>query len=302
MLFMNNSNKVKIPVVLASDENYAPYLFVTMYSAIQNKADNSIYDFYILVPNKFSNNCKKLFKNLETSTVFVNFVDMNDMFQSSKTTIKHITYPTYYRLLLAELLPDYDKVLYLDTDVIVLKDLKSLYDYDLNENYIAGVKAAAYILNEKTESLYYKSIGLPELSGYINAGVTLWNIKKIRDDNITPGLISLVDENFKSQDQDIINVVFYGRILFLDFSFNVMTKYLSGKYAKNDLYDIYGKDVFECGLKNPCIIHYADKRKPWRTIFIPYGIIWWKYALLAFINMKMGLRFFLTILIRPFIW
>ncbi len=272
---------IKIPVVLASDENYTLFMFVTILSAVKNKSPNTYYDFYLLVPSNYSEKRKKLFYKFNSKDVHITFICMDNSFQNLRMNINYITYPTYYRLKMADLLPEFDKVLYLDTDVIVLEGLEDFYNINLGSNYIGGVKAAECIMQCKNNSRYYSSIGLDDTSQYINAGVTLWNLKKIREENITSKLIELSQKNFGGMDQDVINVTFYNKILCLDFRYNVMTKYITGdKIKKEQLYNIYGREAYEEGLKHPYVIHYADAKKPWINLFTPFAVKWWKYMLM----------------------
>ncbi len=266
---------MKIPVVLASDNNHAALMYITMLSAIKNMAEDSFYDFYLLVSENFSEKNKKRLLKLQADRVNINFICMQNEFQDLQMKISHITCPTYYRLKMADLVP-FDKVIYLDTDVVVLKDLCRLYNTDLKDNFIAGVKAAECIMERKNNGKYYSDIGLDDTSQYINAGVTLWNLKKIREENITPELLKLSQKNFGGMDQDVINVAFYDKILHLDFCYNVMTKYVTGDKTK--FYDIYGENSYLDGLEHPYIIHYAGTEKPWTNIFCSYSQFWWRYA------------------------
>jgi lipopolysaccharide biosynthesis glycosyltransferase len=174
----------------------------------------------------------------------------------------------------------------MDTDVIVLKDLTNLFSTDLEGNYIAGVKAAGYIINKDKTEKYYISIGLKNITEYINAGVTLWNLDNIRRDNLTPKLLELAAKNFSSMDQDVINVAFQGNIKHLPLKYNLMTPYerrysdkTSAEYKK--LVSIYKDDSLNEAFSDPVIIHYADKVKPWndKTSFLSQ--VWWKYAKLT---------------------
>jgi lipopolysaccharide biosynthesis glycosyltransferase len=274
----------KIPIVLASDNNYIPQMYVTIVSALENKNQETFYDFYLLISKKLNTKNEKYFYNLEKhyQNCKINFIVMYNSFNDVKMTISHIKKPTYYRLKMSELLPDnYEKAIYLDVDIIVLKDLQEFFNTDLTDSYIGGVKAAGYIL-EKTLDEYYKKVGLRDKSKYINAGVTIWNLKKIRESNLLNELYDSASRNYCSMDQDVINIVFQNNIKILDFKFNVMTKYKK-KYLKNkkgyeQLISIYSKEQLEEGINNPVIIHYADKIKPWFDTKGWFADEWWKYA------------------------
>lgn len=273
------------PVILASDNNYAPQMLVTIISLLENKNINSFYDFYLLIPKKFSKKILNAFKQLDNKyfNFKINFIEMHNDFISNKMQITHITHPTYYRLKAAQKLPlKYDKALYLDVDTIVLKDLNDIFDIDLKDAYIAGIEAAGIIINHYKSPQYFDSIGISNMDHYINAGVTLWNLKRIREDNLTPKLLSLANNNYRTMDQDVINVAFQNNIKILPFKYNIMTKYKNEIEAMDEeFYKLYGEKNIEEGLESPYIIHYADKIKPWADCNSYKADYWWKYANLS---------------------
>lgn len=288
---------MNIPVILASDNNYAPYMSVLMISILKNAKSNPNFDFYLLVPDNFKNEFKT---KIENDCNFygnkqINFINMKNAFCETKRMISHISEQTYYRLRAAEILPDkYDKCIYLDIDIIVNSDLSNLYNIDLEDNYVAGVKAASYHFNENFHRRHCEEVGLPDICQYINAGVIVLNLKKIRVNNITSLLCTTALNNFPSQDQDVINKVFYNHIKQLPFKYNVMTKYKSiadstlPEYEK--LCNLFGSESISEAISNPLIIHYADKIKPWQDKSCIFSNYWWKYAKCS--------RFYYTIFFR----
>lgn len=267
--------KTTIPVILSSDNNYAPFMYVTMVSILKNAHDNTCYDFYLMVPSAFSRrNIQRIMSLKKKYRCNVHFIDMKNAFADLTMQIAHITSPTYYRLLAADLLPqEYDKCIYLDTDVCVQQDLSQLFNVTLGDNYVAGVRAAAYC---SKPDFHKDRLKLSDVSNYVNAGVLVINLKKIREDNLTQKFIKLTKMNYQSQDQDVLNVACYERILILPLKYNFMTKY-------ENMWDnvperIYKKDEIKEARKHPIIIHYADKIKPWHKVRNEYDKIWWSYA------------------------
>ena len=257
----------RIPIVLAADENYAPQMYITILSALKSKNTESFYDIFCLLSDRFSAETEEVFFELQNKfeNTKIRFIPMNNDFKSQEMQISHISTPTYYRLRMPEILKEYEKAIYLDVDIIVLKDLSEFFNIDIDDYYIAGVKAAGYILDEKQQQ-YCASIGIEDISGYINAGVTLWNLEKIRKDNLCDKLIELAERNFRSMDQDVINLAFYGKIKILPFRYNLMTKYYDRILNQRELLDkIYGKKEIDEAIDSPVIIHYADYVKPWST-------------------------------------
>lgn len=272
-----------IPIVLASDENYVPYMYVTILSLLKNKNVDTEYDIYCLVTSSIKKQAKEKFLKLqEKYQTNIKFIDMGDFFSDNVVQINHITIPTYYRLKMPELLQNYEKAIYLDTDVIVLKDLTEYYNTDISNCYIAGVLAAGYKFNEESNKAYYDSIGLKSIRNYVNAGVTLWNLDKIRNDNKINELYDLANKNFNSMDQDVVNVAFQDGIKTLELKYNMMTTYYDITNPDGQKYsqyvEIYGENSIKEALKDPVIIHYADKIKPWDKSNSWLAKYWWKYA------------------------
>ena len=269
-------------IVMASDNNYFKPLIVTVYSLLQNKDKKTRYQITILIPGNFDRNNKETIIRLVSGYrgCKVAFVDMAETYNAVEMKIAHITTPTFYRLKLPEIISA-TRCLYLDVDVIVRKDLRGLFETDMGDNYVAGVKAASYYKNSKHHA---ERIGIPALDNYVNAGVLLMNLDAMRRDNLVEAFDKEVSVGYKSQDQDIINKVCYGKILVLPPEYNSMTKYKNShpdKYDNDDMKHLqicYTKEEWIKACTDPYIIHYADKCKPWDSRDIDHADEWWKYA------------------------
>ena len=272
---INNSNKIEldIPIVLSSDNKYAPFMYTTMLSILENKNKDTFYVFYLLVPENFSNNNKRLILQLKHEyQCNINFIYIKKFFENLEMKISHITFPTYYRLLIGDLLPDYlEKCIYLDVDICVLKDLTSLYNINITNNYIAGVISPSYYF--KNNTIHCKRLNLPSMNQYINAGMLLVNLKEIRKDNMTKKFIDLSKKNYKSQDQDVLNVACYGKILTLAPKYNAMVTRL--KEYDNKLKTLYTEEEIIEANNFPYIIHYSDRNKPWNSLYVYMEKYWW---------------------------
>lgn len=268
-----------LPVIFATDSNYAEYTYVAVLSCLHTKSSSSKYHFYILVSQDVCDSQKSAFMALlqDWPDCAISFIEMQDSFSTTSLLISHISTPTYYRLKLASLLPDVDKAIYLDSDIIVRDDLQALFNSELGDKCIAGVRAAGYITNESNRS-YYRELGVEDLSGYINAGMTIWNLRRIRELKKEPELIALVEKGLKSMDQDAINIAFHKEIHHLPLKYNMMVSYVDRiKNAETrDAYEkIYGADELAEALASPVIVHYAHKVKPWHGLDVPMARFWW---------------------------
>ena len=266
---------INIPIVLSADDEYAPYMYTSMVSILENRYKNTYYSFYLLVPYNFSKNIESLILDITNKYICsIYFIHIERLFENLIMKIRHITLPTYYRLLIGDLLPiEMSKCIYLDVDICVNKDLSELFNIDMNNNYIAGVVAAGYYFSEKYNCL---RLNLTSMKQYVNAGMLVLNLNQIRKDNMTRKFIELSKRNYDSQDQDVLNVACYGKIITLPPKFNAMVFRL--KENNPLLRDLYKEeDIIEANIE-PYIIHYADKNKPWNSIEVYMEKYWWNIA------------------------
>jgi lipopolysaccharide biosynthesis glycosyltransferase len=183
---------------------------------------------------------------------------------------KRYTAAAYYRLILTELLPQYDKVIYMDCDIIVRNDLARLYrTIDLDDYYMAGVFEATLDFQEKET----RAVGC-EPGQYINSGFLIMNLAKLRRDNIMEiSLQTLKDNVFRFPDQDTINIVCKGRILALKPYYNSIRTFFIPEYKAGFL-RYYSETDWET-VQRHGTIHYTGN-KPWKSYAVKFEV-WWKY-------------------------
>ena len=249
-------------ICYATNESFAPYMAVSITSLLENNSSRNVV--VHILHSDLSKATKARLQMFERryKNAKIQFHKIDDSrFEKFGLTIEHITRETYFRYMIAEVLPNIDRVLYLDGDTIVNGDISELFDTDLTNCYCAGV-SDIYI-----ESIgYKKTLGLNGL--YINAGVILFNLDEMRRTNIAEKIFKLTAENnFKYQDQDAINVAFNGKIKELDCVYNFKRDHQKA-----------------CPEKVPSakIVHYVGPNKPWRKFTLnPVKILWYKYESLS---------------------
>lgn len=197
------SNK-KQTIVLSCTRNYYKYLYTWLYAYTRNNYYRNLYLFI---------------EDDELNLPFINieYININKL---KCLNSKGVNYNTGYskasliRLYLSSLLKE-DKVLYLDMDLIVKDNIDELWDIDLSNYYIAGVIDEGAKTNLMTPNIPV------DKNHYINSGVVLFNLKKIREDNKQKDLDNYVNNNkLYYPDQDTLNVIFKNNILFLDNKYN----------------------------------------------------------------------------------
>lgn len=230
-----------INVCLACDDNYAKYAGVVIASALDNAKPDENLRFYILDGGITDEKKSEILSLKSIKDCKIEFVPIDEaMFEDYKkvATHKYISIATYYRLRLATLLPEVERIIYFDCDMVVNSSLKELFETELGENVIAGVRD----INKRR---------VRENPSYINAGMVLFDLKKIREQGIEQKFYDYTNENFERitvGDQQIINEVLEGRIKIVDDEWNVQ----SSNFTNRSSYT-----------KNPKVVHYVARKKPW---------------------------------------
>ena len=267
---------VIIPIAMSLDDGYTYPTIVAMTSILENANSNTIYDFYILHSSNFPNESKKKLKSLEKkyNRCSVNLYDMKYFLFKNATLSRYIkTLATYYRLSLSDLLPNVDKIIYLDGDTLTFDDLKKMYDIDMEGFYYKGFLDIS------------KDLLLPNLDNYICAGVLLINLEEIRKDDIVNKMYDFMIKNNKKlyyNDQTIINGVCSSKNGILPakfgvFNFNKLKILLdkADKIYKNKKFK-YSHEELRKAYFHPSILHYTIK--PWKKTQNYAKNIWLEYA------------------------
>lgn len=278
----NNNQKNEVCVAYSTDENYLYPTLVSMESLMENCNKNTFCKFTVLIAPEVSEEDQNIIKSIEKnfSNCNVNIVNMGGQFDSSE--VKFWSRTMYYRLNLPEILKDEKKCIYLDSDTIVRKDLSSMFNLDMSNYYIGGIRDINRYINSTSD--HYKLLGIPNLNSYICSGVLLMNLEKMRNDNLGKVFEEIIKENdvkktFKFPDQDALNKVCYGHILTLPFKYGALAhagfenSYEESEYAK---WASNEKDWDE-GRKDPTVLHFTGN-KPWNKNYSKFCDEWWKYA------------------------
>ena len=156
----------KIGIAYGLDNQYTYPTIVSITSILENGSSHTYYIFYLLVDKKtFKKENKEKFVNLESryERCEINIIEISDEnFQNANT--KRYPLATYYRLILADLLPDINRIIYLDGDTLIYTDLSEMYNLDMGNNIILGFVDNSYKKAEEFGIKTYK---------YIVAGVLL---------------------------------------------------------------------------------------------------------------------------------
>ena len=262
-----------IPVVYASDENFLKQTYVSIYSVLANRKENYELKFYILVPE----DCEEQNYNehWEVLNYSIEYISISaKYFQDVKMMLQNISKPTYYRLLIPILLPEFDKCVYLDGDTICFCDIRELFAVELENNLLAGAMGAVIPFDTAYKE---KVLNVPDATYYINAGVLVMNLKQMREENKIEEFLRYSEKQLPCQDQDVLNICCYNRIHLLPLKYNIYN--IAFNMSVEMLMERYKREEIEEAFARPSIIHYPGEfAKPWNNIKCIKSKEWWNYA------------------------
>ena len=201
-------------IAYVCDKNYVFQCAVSLRSLLLNGRRDAFFHIHVMTDGSLEDEDNNLFRRLKEefdNCVIEEFSVHNSVMDELDYSGAVLNKMTMYRLLLPELLPDVELLLYLDCDTLVVGDITSVFNQSMDEYLVAGV--IDKVLIEETD---YLPNGLTRRENYINAGVLLINLARIRKDNIQNAFLKCAKKNYRHMDQDVINVVCQDKILFLN--------------------------------------------------------------------------------------
>ncbi|MGN0033082.1 MAG: glycosyltransferase family 8 protein [Candidatus Limimorpha sp.] len=261
--------RTAIPVFFTIDESYAPLAAVAIRSIACHADKTREYQIYIL-HQSLSQLSQELITRQLKDNMHITFRSMPDCIDGIDDVIgnrlraDYFTLTIYFRLFIPTMFPEYDKVIYLDSDVVIPGDISRLYDMPLGDNLIAA--CPDWSIQDIAPLRYYieEGFGFPPET-YVNSGVLLMNTRLLRECHLETRFLDMLNTyhvDCIAPDQDYLNALCHGRILYLGHEWDAMP-------------DKKGE------LPNPQIIHYNLFEKPWQREGIAYADYFWKYADMA---------------------
>lgn len=249
-----------VPIVFAVDDNYIFQAAVAIESLLDKGLQVQKVQVFILTSGRLSQKGLNLFNVVQQKYSYCNIKILTideRVFSDVKRQIARVSDATLYRLLLPNILLGYKRCIYLDADILVMGDISELLSVDMSEMYLAGVVDREVQKMDK----HAEEIGLPDLNGYINAGVLVMNLELLRLHGKEDEFLMLAKQGYYFGDQDVLNISCYGKIHFLPMEYNYFVEYPD-------------RDV------TIRILHFAGGRidRPWLNIKARDAEIWWDFA------------------------
>lgn len=261
--FYMKQNKT-VPVFFASDKNYLPYLTVAVKSLVNKTSENNNYNIYILT-NDLTNEDIHEMKELEKSNVSINVVDVNPKIESIKSKVAlrdYYSVSIYFRLFIPTLFPELDKAIYLDSDIVLNRDIADMFNEEIGNNYLGAVLDETVYTNK--DFIYYVNEALDvSEKQYFNSGVLIMNLKKFRDNDIENDFyrwVNSYDFGTVAPDQDYLNCISKNKVKYLELGWNKMP--LGEVLPDEKLY----------------LIHYNMFFKPWKYENTMFDSYFWDIA------------------------
>ena len=261
--------KTIVPIFFSVNDAYSPFLATAIHSIRENASPDFQYNIHILTDDISEENRSKL-SQLGAEHFHLQFHPLSELLRSIPSVNKlsqhcfgaFSSLTIYFRLFIPELFPQYDKGIYLDADLVVPGDISRLYREPLGRRLVGAV--ADYSIQKIAPFMQYidEYVGVDHRN-YVNSGVLLLNMKRLREVNLSGRFLSWVEKyglETVAPDQDYLNALCWEGIHYLDPDWNAMPS--------------------ECMslMDDPQIIHFNLASKPWLNEHVPYEQVFWKYA------------------------
>ena len=249
-------------ILVSLNRGYIKQLKIMLFSLSKqhSNADITVYIMHNSLTKQDFSDIEKISSRIKAVSVDI----PKDFLSEAQTSSR---YPTemYYRIFAAALLPtSVDKILYLDPDLIIINPINELYDMQLGEKLFA---AASHIQTKGGLNIFNRiRLSMPKESSYINSGVMLMNIKRLREVQDPKEVFEFLDKHNKTlmlPDQDILNAVYAKDIVKIDFLKYNLSERCFGLYNMRPK-NRNNKITVDWVRKNTSVIHYCGRNKPWK--------------------------------------
>ena len=259
-----------IHICLCPNNFYTNLAYASITSILSSKSSNTFICIYLIIPLDFDEKNIYFIDSLYELYEYFNitFITMDDRYDKAYTDHR-ISKQAYYRFSLGELLPNLNKIIYLDTDIIVYKDLSQFYNINFNGKMILGQPTYG---NKKRQRKGFHRI---------NTGVLLLNLAEMRKNEFEKIVIKIIKKGkkYRYHDQTLLNDNFKEVLGIFppEYHTRPWSNYKEMNIFNNIIGKPYDMDYFYFAHKYPVLRHFLGKYKP-RNHKINHIEDWWFFA------------------------
>jgi lipopolysaccharide biosynthesis glycosyltransferase len=282
-----------VPIILAFNDAYVPYASALLASIRASVSEHFTYDIVVLSTDiNLADKVRLRNMFVGRKNIAIRFVNVAGHFKNWRLDVYgQFTKETYYRLKIPEIFIGYDKVLYLDADTVVLRDLAELFSINLDGKAVgatrdivmSGFRQMRYRATHQSGGLeadeyLSEHLGMKHPEDYFQAGVMVFDLEQLRKSTFSFDVSETINgKSFWFLDQDILNIVLEGKVKYLDGRWNAL-------FGNGDLENFFmrltAKDqrAFFATLKDPSILHFAGDKKPWSRPEVSFNEFFWRFS------------------------
>jgi len=276
---------MEINIAYWANENFSKHTYISLLSLLLNlEKSNTVNCFFFTVKNncrsKSIKKLEKIFRNFKYNEIICDELEIKTLKTSKQN--KHLNHHTYYRFFI-EKLEKVDKILYMDSDTIIVNDIVWLFNEIITDKIVWVVSDCPSLFVKKLIDDYdIKN------NKYFNSGVMLVDLKKWKKNNISEKCLNLLKENsYPCNDQDPLNIILENSSKRLDWKYNVQSWFFDINDS-NFVYIGFDKNYYYDAIKTPVVVHFAWSCKPWQlTDNHPFRT---KYDYIKLLSFIYGLR------------
>lgn len=276
-------NRPVVSVVATLNKGYLPYLEVMVQSLFAHRDPSRSYEIIVGSMDVSDTDLEPLRRSTGAPLFSVRLLDLSTSAERLANIPLSEGFPReiFFRLLLPEVLADCDKVVYLDSDLVVLDDIAKIFDTDMGDDLVCacvdvGMAGMVGGYDPEAEHRLRDDLGLSDLYGYFSSGVLVWNLAAMRATySVDETLAYLCEHKLRYGDQDALNHFCQGRVSYLDQRWNTLFDSEGIRvseivpHAPQALQDAYLR-----ARRDPAIFHYAGPVKPWQADVDGSDLFW----------------------------
>ena len=257
-----------VTLVIAFTPNYFIPAAVTLKSLLDSTDSRYSYEVICLVTEDIPERQKAKLSAIGQGRLTFKYLNLKGRLSDVYTDPRY-SEAASYRLLLPDLLPEYDKVAYIDCDVVVRNDVAELFEkVDLGDNYLGVIYEAPI----EEQASRWEALGCNSRQ-YFNSGFLLMNLDSMRKDGIVEKFMEASKVDYlEFPDQDVLNQVCQGRVVALPPKYNSIRTFFLPQY-KSDFLKQYNEKEWR-DVQGNGTVHYTGG-KPWNLFTVKFGG-WWK--------------------------